>query len=101
MPEIQVSVSSSNSAPWERGKNSYQEENSARLPVDEDRVVRGGGDQLARAVAGHRRPDVVGQHHLQPVLDLLAGGQALSAAPRSSAASAVVAGLPGPGRRRR
>ena len=51
MPDIQVSVSSSYSAPCERGKNSYQEEKSASCAVDEDRVVRGGGDQLARTEA--------------------------------------------------
>ncbi len=49
-----------------------------RLPaIHVDGVVRGGGDQLARSVRAHRRPYVIGQHHLQPVLDLLAGVQAL------------------------
>ena len=95
MPDFQVWVSSSYSAPWERGKNSYQEENSARPAVDEDRVVRGGGDQLARTVAGHRRAYVVGQHDLQPVLHLLAGVQALGRAAQQRG-GLCVAGRLGP-----
>ena len=49
-------------------------------PVDVDRVLRGGGDELARTVPEHRGADVVGEHDLQPVLDLLGRVQALGRA---------------------
>ena len=47
----------STTAPSERGKNSYQAENSARWPVDPESAARRGGDQLAdRVLPQQRRP---------------------------------------------
>ena len=42
-----------------------------RRPVDEDRVVGAGGDQLAGAVRPHQLADLVRQHLVQPDLELV------------------------------
>ena len=67
-------------------------------PVDEDRVVRRGGDQFARTVPAHRGAHVVGEHDLQPVLDLLRRGQALGGAAQQGGDLGVAGGLGALGR---
>ena len=48
----QARSGSDRSAPIERGKNSYQEPNSARGRSTQQRIARGGGDQVAHRVLG-------------------------------------------------
>ena len=52
VPLTTLPVFASTKAPSERGKNSYQEENSARGAVDEERVGPLDGEQVAQRVGG-------------------------------------------------
>ena len=99
VPDFQVSVSSSYSAPWERGKNSYQEANERLSAIDIEGVVRRWG-RPARAVRTCPSRPVRHRPARPPADPRPAGRSPGSWPPRGAARRSAASRRSAPGRRR-